>query len=175
MSRLGTVLLIAIGLILAGLSTPAAAELSCSAANAVFYEAASDYAKGAPASPESVDSAAAEERLRDLSQAIALQRDRIGEIETMFGKASAEAGGARIALAQLLRRAGQFKPALAQLDVPIRFCSPSTREAWPWRKCCGNAASPFPTCACARLRKPPLRPRSRSMHKAPLGTPHWRR
>ncbi len=116
MLRLRLPILIALGLILAGNAAPARAALICSQASAVFAAANEGYARQAPPPVAQPDTEAAEDQARNLADLATALRARLAETQERHGAASAEAASAHIDLAQILRRAAQFKSVLDELD-----------------------------------------------------------
>ncbi len=108
-------LLIAVGLIWACAAAPAQAALSCLEASSIFSRASELYASQAPPPAMQPEAEAAEDQARNLADLIAAQRKSLAKTQNQSGSASAEAARAHIRLAQLLRRAAQFNPALNEL------------------------------------------------------------
>ena len=102
-------------LIWAGVAAPAWAALSCSGASAVFSQASADYARLAPPPVTQPDTEAAEDQARNLADLVTALRVTLAGTQRQRGAASAEVAQAHINLAQILRRAAQFKPALDEL------------------------------------------------------------
>ncbi len=115
MSHARGIVLGIVGLILAGVAAPAHAALSCSAAASIFDTAYKNYAKAAPRPDANPKSETPEDQARNLDETISAQRQRLNDVKAAFGEISDDAAGAHITLAQLLRRAARFQPALEEL------------------------------------------------------------
>ena len=108
-------MLIVLVLIWTGAAVPAQAALNCAEASSIFSRASDDYARQAPPAVEQPEAEAAEDQARNLADLIVAQSKSLAKTQSQSGAASAQAASAHIRLAQLLRRAAQFNPALDEL------------------------------------------------------------
>ncbi|WP_373503366.1 CHAT domain-containing protein [Aestuariivirga sp.] len=87
---------------------------SCREAAAAFTDASASYAKDASPIVKSTP-APGGGRQRNLAQDLTIKREQLAKVIAEYGGESIEAAAARLNLAQVLRRASQFKPALDEM------------------------------------------------------------